>query len=74
MSTYATFFLGRAQKFEVNTKTDDARDEIKIEIKTGFDNITIGITKAQTQELANKLALELGDTNRAAGPKDDVPF
>jgi hypothetical protein len=74
MSTYATFYLSRAQKFEVKTSTDQDRDEVKVEIKTGFDNITIGVSKDQANELKGALEKEMGGGKQEAEPDRDVPF
>lgn len=71
MSTYATFYLSRAQKFEVKTGTDRERNEVKIEIKTVFDNITIGLSTEQASQLVGALVKEVGGDE----PKEpDVPF
>jgi hypothetical protein len=71
MSTYATFYLSRAQKFEIKTSTDPERGETKIELKTGFDNITIGLSQEQTKQLVTALKKEVD-----GGPEADrdVPF
>lgn len=71
MATYATFYLSRAQKFEVKTGTDHERNEVKLEIKTVFDNITIGVSTEQARELLAALQKEVVGEQ----PKEpDVPF
>lgn len=75
MSTYATFYLSKAQKFDVRTVTDPIRGEIKIEIKTVFDNISLGLSPEQAKDLAGALQNELAPKEaKDGGSKDDVPF
>jgi hypothetical protein len=75
MSTYATFYLSKAQKFDLKTKTDEQRDEIKIEIKTMFDNVTLGLSREQAKDLAAALQNEISPKGAVSDRlKDDIPF
>lgn len=75
MSTYATYYLSKAQKFDVRTATDPGRGEVKIEIKTVFDNLTIAISQAQAKDLAAALQNEITTKEEVTGgDKDAVPF
>lgn len=71
---YVTAYMSRAQKFETKAKTDD-RGEIKLEIKSSFDTVTLGLSRTQAREVVARLDAELLDTSNGAAPEpQDVPF
>ena len=55
---YFTAYMSRSQKFDTKAQTDD-RGEVKVELKTAFETVTIGLSKDQAEKVKNAISGQL---------------
>lgn len=71
---WITGSIRRAQDWEIGVTYNPEYEEYQLALKTKFDNMKIGMTEEQLQEILAKGTAALGNPRKKKESSDEPPF